>query len=522
MTREEKQESLKRAKVKRELKKYKESFEINEYYWKAFYEFLHELDKIPDQSNKKRYLRENFERGNSCFRTLISFFTKRILFKEQCLLKYLVIDNGIDTSKRINRSIISLPQIDYCAEKERDFPELREIIQDFLQDFSVEIQELLCKYFECTNVFGILKDELKHLYESKDMTKYSEPDYRKVPLESYLMKGVIPSILNKRYRKPVDKLITLPKKKEYNMVGSTPEPPNVGGRPRQVRESKMTYAQKKDIEELNSVEKRKGTGLKFPCVVFDRTHSEGFMLYFFKSYGTIRTNMKGLMLENMKSVLLPVNSVSIVGFLRSSLILDIYVCSYNSRLAFDSVLDKVWSSNVRRKSLIKDLNSVQTLFEKFNERYPLAKTFRVNAFKGLFLSSLHGYLNYLLVNKSTKVVALFRNCVISTSKVKMYRCILENISVRANNGSKYLELKNIMTKEEYKVNINKASEEYEVCKDYLNKEVFVVDIEDRKYVLIKRLKKLSWTYEEFYKHDYKIIDKRINNGTWLKKSIRDM
>lgn len=487
-------------------KEQKEKFEIQEYYFEVLHDIIQEIEQVPEQIKKKRILRETLERCTPKLKTLIGNFLNRILYQEKTSLSYLVIDNCKE-KKSLVKSYISLVELNYACKEEKHDSILKQTLQDFVQEFNPKIQQVLCWYFDSYNAFGILKEDLTHLYESKELTKHTEVDFKITPLEDFLAKGVS------------SKYIIKQREISNNIISDRAE----------VKfKSKNGESYEEHLEQLEQTayEKRKGTTLKFPCAVFNRTHSQGEMLYFFKSFDTYKTNIKGLMLENIKSVLHEKDSVTLVGFLKNTLVLDTYICSYNDNLAYTSVLDKVWDIR-RTTSLTTDLVDVERLFKKSAEENPLIKSMRINPEKGLFLNSLHGYLNYLIVNKAHKVTALFRNGVISASEVISHRCMLEDIEVNTSSGSKMLLVRNVMTKELYKISLRFCSEDLETCRLYLKKEVSVVSLNGKKYLLIKRLKSLTWTYEEFYVHDKKIVYPKSKGGRkpkelGFKKSLRDM
>lgn len=472
------------------------TFYIKEVHIRVFYEYISELNAIPDTKSKLKYLKALTRRSEKIIptRILLKHFVDRIVFGEPPKIKVLPLttdENSNETSYQVN-----LPQIDLLISKGLNDPKLRQQVEDFIYSTKGIIHRLICDFANCENIFKIPKTDLKEFIETprlrisnckiEDMEILSETfvgynseylkNYSFVP-QSYLDSdkvNLLPSfkavqVFTKKFFRDNLKSSGLTKGKRYDYIIQQGIP------------SSYKYV--------------------FPAMVFYQDEQESPLYYFIRRDSLTYTNMVGMMKQWFLFLNDRIKHFSFAGYYKKDTFYTV-VCTYNEMYVRHMLEGKAGKYHGNPTSYLNGYNDFVERYNEKKDKYNTIPPFKVARKYGQPLMDMTHLLNYLLLNKlkwKQNLVIMFLNNVIFSPKHIIKKVVF--LELDYNKGMCKVQTLD-ENKDIYWIHNTRASVTSinNKAPQYLNREGYLFKFEiGGDFLLLDILKDFTWETERYEK-----------------------
>ena len=474
-----------------------EKFYIKEHFLTLFYDFIEELDKIPDQSSKVAHLKVILGRneGGSAFKIICKYFMDRIVYSDQPEIRILPLSMEEDSNKKTFNKI-NLPQLDLVLSKGHSVKRLRQEIEDYIYSTKGVVQRFMCDYFNGTNLFKIPKDDLKAISEharlrlnrgkvdsievlSEHFIGYNK-EYLK--LNKYLPKDWVENNPDKVRTLPTPRLIDFFRRLYWRKYFRKKEPRAL---------AKYKHYIENNAEPIYT--------FRFPAIVFQREASTNPLVYYIKRNDLVRTNMTGYLSQYVAFLVGRRPDFALVGYYVNDE-LRLMVCTKDNNVVRNLIEEKSAKYSSNPTTLMRDYTDFRKLAKEKISLYNVTSKFTISRKKGIPLMDLHHLLNHIVLmpeRDRSNIVIMLVNGVLISPTIKVIPALLLGWDTKTDKAE-------IQTLDEekriFKINANKISYPRRSLNPFVGKKVYIVDFElGGKFLLVDLLHKFSWTEESYHK-----------------------
>lgn len=478
-------------------KKPNDKYFIKEHHLKLFYDFIGELDKIPDSNSKLQYLRTNLYRVENItpFKVISKYFIDRIVYEDAPEIKILPLSTEEDINKKTYFKL-NLPQIDLVLTKGLSIKRLRQEIEDWIYSTKGIVQRFLCDYANGTNIYKIPKNDLKSIIDNKrikldkckihDLQVLSEEyigyNQEYLKLNKYIPKDWIENNPDKCKTLPTPRLVEFFRKLYWRKYFKQ----------RNVRAvTKYKHYIDNNVEAIFR--------FRFPAICFNKEEDKFPLLYFIKRNDLIRTNINGYLGQYMKFLLGSYKSIAFVGYYLKDEF-RVMICTISDNIVRNVIEEKTAKYSHSPITLMSDFETIKKKATIKCSTYGVTPKFRIARKIGTPLMSLHHLLNHIILNKfknKDNLVIMLINGLIVSPKVKVIPAVLLEYNSRTMRCT--LQTLN-EERDTFKIHINKVSYDRRHLVPFVGKKVWILDFDiGGKFVLVELLKGFTWETEVYDK-----------------------
>ena len=472
-----------------------DKFWVKEQQIALFYEFIEELDRIPDSRSKTDFLRKRLYKCRdrvAPFAIITKYYMDRLLFEEAPKVKLLPLT--LEDTERSGIYRLNLPQVDLLLGKGLDVARFRSPLEDFVYGLnSATIQRFLCDFVNCANLFKIPKDMLKEvIYDNVNLrlSQHKISDLARIS-ENYV--GA-----NFEYLK---NSIFLPK--DYLAEKGKILPSAV-----EVRKYSANYVKtKRRIISTNSAKHffdivqsgiiKDVFKFRFPATIFTQSVNKGDLVYFIKHNSLIKSSLDGELGRHLRLACYSIRYIFLLGYYsRETQEFKLMVCNINRRIINRVITEQTLKIVMRPDSWLKAYDFFKQTLQKNVENFrSLPFKFSLARVKGEVFFDKHELFSYLLLNKfknkGKNTLVMFSNMIgLSNEDLVIKKCVLTNFNI-TNKRAKIIE---IATKEEHNIYYSRFScETVEEIQDWVGNEVYLMEFEvSGNFVVMNPLKQMTF------------------------------
>lgn len=473
-------------------------FYIKDYHINLFYEFVEEVNKIPDTKSKLEYIKRILYRVTNIypFRIITKYFIDRIIYGEVPTIRVLPLTTEEANNKTTYQ--INLPQLDLLISKGLNTPRFRQDIEDWIYSTKGVIQRFICDYANCENIFKIPKTDLKDMIETPRLRIYNCKVYDLKEISDNFVGYNKPYLQHIRYIPKEylesDRINLLPNHKQVR-VFTNKFWRDIG------RKNKIRNGKKYDYTIQQGIPS--SYRYKFPAIVFQQDQEKSPLYYFIRRNELTYTNMKGMMKQHFAFYCSRLKHIAFAGYYRNETFYTI-VCTTLEPFVRHIIEGKAGKYFGTPTTYMSNYESFRKVIDKRSELYNIIPRFSIGRKKGTPLMDMHHLLNYLFLNKMQwkhNLVIMFLNNVIFSPKHLILKCVM----LEFNNLTNMVKLQTLdENKDTFYVHKERISDISRNLKYYVGKTVYMFRFEiGGDFLLLEPLKSFTWESEEYYKGSVK-------------------